>query len=193
MLRVNADPGFAAGFSSASAADRRAAADVVLHYLFRGLGWSAEYHTKFMTSVGTDVVTCPNGCDVDNSANSGVAWSARDMRVIKTPALVKAIEEQFGVVVFDLTLAERLTESLSQDEGGVRIAAIAPGSPLAEAGLAVGDIIQEVDTARIFDSANLFEALRAAQADGLEIVRIAYIRDGEAAIAEANIGLLAPR
>ena len=102
------------------------------------------------------------------------------------------LQEQFGVVVFGLTLAERLTENLSQDEGGVRIAAIAPASPLAEAGLQVGDIIQEVDTARIFDSANLYDALRAAQADGLEIVRIAYLREGEAAIAEVNISQFTP-
>lgn len=97
VLHVNADPGFAAGFASASAADRRATVDVALHYLFRGLGWSAAYHAQFAASPGVNVVSCPNGCSVDNTA-AGVTWATRDLRVIKTPALVKAAEAHFGVV-----------------------------------------------------------------------------------------------
>jgi hypothetical protein len=96
VLRINADPGFAEGFSSASAANRRAAADVALHFLFRGLGWSAQYHAQFRASAGVNITTCPNGCGVDNSG-SGVVWATRDVRVIKTPALVAAAEAHFGV------------------------------------------------------------------------------------------------
>ena len=42
VLHVNADPGFAGGYGAAAAAARRAAADVALHYLFRGLGRAVQ-------------------------------------------------------------------------------------------------------------------------------------------------------
>ena len=165
--------------------------DVLLKFGGREIGEQQDF--IFM------VASTPPGTDVEVEVFRGgrVFTQTISLTLRETESLAsnedsgsEALQEQFGIVVFGLTLADRLTQNLNPDEGGVRIAAIAPNSPLGQAGLQVGDIIQEVDTVRIFDSGELYTTLRSAQRDGLEIVRVVYLRNGEASIVEVNIGLV---
>ena len=67
---VNLHPYFAVGVNDWEDKEVRAATDAVLHYLFRGLGWSSTFHDKFLPPVGTlgvSVVQRPNGDAVDNT------------------------------------------------------------------------------------------------------------------------------
>ena len=89
------------------------------------------------------------------------------------------LPEQYGAVAVALSLAERLILGLNPDDGGVRLLALMPESPFADAGLRVGDIVQEVDTTRVFNAQELFQVLEARAEEGLITVDLVYLRDGE--------------
>ena len=89
------------------------------------------------------------------------------------------LQDKYGVVGVQVSLAERLTLGLNPDDGGVRIVAMAPGNPFAAAGILPGDIIQEVDTLRVFDAGELFQSLETRIEEGIQIVELIVLREGE--------------
>lgn len=75
-------------------------------------------------------------------------------------------ENAWGLTVQEITpdLAHQL--GLSQDEEGVVISAVKPGSPAAEAGLRPGDIIKEIDRGEIKDIGDYNRAIQKATKSG---------------------------
>jgi len=69
----------------------------------------------------------------------------------------------------------------------VRLLVLAPGSPFINAGLQPGDIIQEVDTTRVFGAGDLFQVLEARAEQGILVVDVIFLRDGEARIIEMEL------
>ena len=92
---------------------------------------------------------------------------------------IENLQEQYGAVGVPLTLAERLTLGLVPDDGAVRLLALAPGSPFLAAGLLPGDIVQEVDTTRVYDAGELFQVLEARAEEGLQVVELIVLREEE--------------
>jgi serine protease Do len=67
-----------------------------------------------------------------------------------------------GVEVQDLNYQVLRQLGLPSNTKGAVITQVAPGSPAAEAGLAPGDVIQEVDRARVLSAADFDRAVRRA-------------------------------
>lgn len=60
----------------------------------------------------------------------------------------------------------------AQDGAGVEIAAITPGSPAAEAGLQVGDVIRSVDNTTVTDIASFQRAMNGLAANAATVLRV---------------------
>jgi len=73
------------------------------------------------------------------------------------------------------------------DESGALLAQVTEGSPAAEAGLRVGDVITRIGAAEVGDPRSLTFAV--ADLETGEPVEVTYLRDGQQATAEVVIGL----
>lgn len=89
------------------------------------------------------------------------------------------LQELYGGIVAPVPLSERLTQGIRADEGAVRVVALMPGSLMVAAGLQLGDIIQEVDTTAVFKPDEFLSVLEARSEEGIQVVELAILRDGE--------------
>jgi putative serine protease PepD len=70
--------------------------------------------------------------------------------------------------------------------GGLYVSAVQPGGPAAQAGIAPGDIITEIEGAPAVNNTQL-ETLTLTQKPG-DIVTLTYERDGHTANADVTLG-----
>lgn len=99
----------------------------------------------------------------------------------------EGLQDQYGAIAVGLSLAERLLLNLNPDDGGVRLLAIAEDSPFALSGLEAGDIVQEVDTTRVFNADELYSTLEARAEEGMIAVKLVYLRDEEQRVVEMEL------
>ncbi len=99
----------------------------------------------------------------------------------------EGLQLQYGTIALGLSLADRLTLDLSPEDGGVRLLGISPDSPFSKAGLVAGDIVQEVDTTRVFNANDLYSVLEARAEEGMIAVKLVYLRDGEQRVVEMEL------
>jgi len=101
-IHINIVPQYATAAVAAARADPVSddvlvgATDAVIQYLYRGLGWAAEFHTSFLTSRGVSVVEeRTQGCDSAEVCAAG--WENRFLMVVSTPRLVEKAKDHFGI------------------------------------------------------------------------------------------------
>jgi len=83
-----------------------------------------------------------------------------------------------GVVVADLTPELRRRYELEQSEGGVVIVGIAPGSPAAEQGLQVGDVITSIALEPVKSASEAKAKVEARREQGQSVVAVKASRRG---------------
>jgi putative serine protease PepD len=74
------------------------------------------------------------------------------------------------------------------EDGGAVVGAVDDGSPAADAGLELGDVVTEVDGTPIRDAAALTAAVRSHRPD--DTVTVTYRRDGDERTTEVTLGTL---
>jgi membrane-associated protease RseP (regulator of RpoE activity) len=77
-------------------------------------------------------------------------------------------------------------EPSTGDASGARVAEVVPGSPAADAGIEVGDVITKVDDTSISDASELVSTIRSHESG--DKVTITYERDGESHSTDVTLG-----
>ena len=83
-----------------------------------------------------------------------------------------------GFTVTNLTVALAEELGLERDTQGVVVREVVPGSPAAEKGLAVGDILRRYGQRPIDDAASLSEDIKKAEQDSRSGVLLLIEREG---------------
>jgi serine protease Do len=109
------------------------------------------------------------------------AWpaQAQGVRRVQTPLLLEGPGSSIGVSIADPPAD---TAGKGDDEGGVRITAVAEDSPAARAGLRAEDVVVEFDGERIRSARQFARIVRETRPD--RPVRMAYLRGGSRNTAE---------
>ena len=71
-------------------------------------------------------------------------------------------DQRWGVVLSELTNQLRKSYKIPDDEKGVLVMMVVPGSPAARAGIIKGDLIRQVDKTQIDNLADFFKSLQSA-------------------------------
>ena len=116
-----------------------------------------------MTAPGTSVRLKYLRDGVEKNASVKLTEVPGDPARTRTaPARESAMNALDGVFVQDLDYQTLRELGLGQGTQGVVVAQVNPGSAAAEAGLAAGDVIQEVDRQRVLSAADFDRAVRRA-------------------------------
>ena len=78
-----------------------------------------------------------------------------------------------------------VTVESADDDGGVRITAVADDSPAAQAGLQAGDVVTKVDDEDVSSALDLIRAIRQHEPD--DVVTVTYTRNGTSADAKVTL------
>jgi len=82
--------------------------------------------------------------------------------VIPSAGDVPPGDQRWGVVLSGLTDQLRKSYKIPDDENGVLVMMVVPGSPAARAGILKGDLIRQVDKTQIDNLADFFKSLQSA-------------------------------
>lgn len=99
----------------------------------------------------------------------------------------RLLAEDYGVRARTLGLDDLLQQGLQDMIGGAQLIAMAPRSPFAAAGLRPGDVVLEVDDTSIAGVDDLYQVLEARIDEGLEAVRLIFLREGEMNVREMEL------
>lgn len=84
-----------------------------------------------------------------------------------------------GLALKELENGEGETAGLKEDETGVKVAAVEPGSTFAEKDVRPGDIIVEVDQTAVASADDVSRIIEAARADNFSVATLLVFREGD--------------